>query len=567
MGKNNNMSTFSRTPRIFLAVVAIMFSGLLAFSSPHKVSATCYYGPGVGDYSQQTNYVPASVSIGASYSSGAIDFSGSASDSQVSASECTDGYYYGNGTDSHIGILNEYQGGATLSSLTVYVNGQPAGASVTPLGNGNYEFSGSAAFSGSGTVSVSVSASFSGNYYMGSGSATYVPSETASDSTSVNVPPPQPPQCPAATTETVNCPSGYTPASFTRTTSYSGASCTPTVTDSATCSPTVTSCPSNFTEDIGCPAGYSGNYYRTTTYGSAPSCSVSYTYDYQCTPPPEDATVSIQTNLAGSSWTLSPGGLTGQGTTAVTVYPGSSGTTYSITPQNVAGYSYSVSNSITGPGSSATVFPGQQIGFTVTYTAAPSFAYSLSNSGTSNVTKGGVNQFTQNTITKTLTSGTTQGVTLSLSGIPAGVSGVPSSQGCSPTCSSVITFTVTPSASAGTYPITVTGTPNNVTTSFNLVIANSPDIVVSCSASPNPAKVGQAVAWTGNVSGGVPPYTYSWSGAGITGAANTNPLSVTYSTTGTKTATLTVTDSLSNTGSCTPAGTATININPKFEEF
>lgn len=38
-------------------------------------------------------------------------------------------------------------------------------------------------------------------------------------------------------------------------------------------------------------------------------------------------------------------------------------------------------------------------------------------------------------------------------------------------------------------------------------------INVNCSASPNPANVNQQVSFTANVSGGLPPYTYSWSGA------------------------------------------------------
>src|SRR3989338_4613507 len=98
--------------------------------------------------------------------------------------------------------------------------------------------------------------------------------------------------------------------------------------------------------------------------------------------------------------------------------------------------------------------------------SAPLFDYSLSNSGASEVIKTSGDAFTTNTITKTLTSGTTESVTLSLSGVPGGVSytithnpGDPANP-CNPSdCQSVINFTVTPSTPVGTHPITVTGSP------------------------------------------------------------------------------------------------------------
>src|SRR3989344_5909566 len=154
----------------------------------------------------------------------------------------------------------------------------------------------------------------------------------------------------------------------------------------------------------------------------------------------------------------------------------------------------------------------------------PPFNYSLSNSGTSNVTKTSGDAFTQNVITKTLLAGATQPVTLSLSGVPAGVSYSISNSTCSPTCTSIITFTVPSSTPVGTYPITVTGSPLGKQTNFNLVVSGSP-FSVSCSASPSPALLGPTVIWTAAVTGGVPPFTYSWSGTNIptSPAPNTNP--------------------------------------------
>src|SRR3989338_3128243 len=199
--------------------------------------------------------------------------------------------------------------------------------------------------------------------------------------------------------------------------------------------------------------------------------------------------------------------------------------------------------------------------------SAPLFNYSLSNSGTSKVTKTSGNAFTQNTITKALTLGTTESVTLSLSGVPGGTSYSISNSACSPTCTSVITFTVSPSTPVGTHPITVTGSPLGKQTIFNLVVLGNP-MTVSCSASPSPALLGQTVTWTAAVSGGTPPRTYSWSGTNFPTSPppSTNPFSIIYSTIGQKVAAVTVTDTDSVTATCL-AGVVQINFNPNLEEF
>jgi len=196
-----------------------------------------------------------------------------------------------------------------------------------------------------------------------------------------------------------------------------------------------------------------------------------------------------------------------------------------------------------------------------------SFNYSLSNSGTSFVTKASGNAFTQNTITKSLVAGGTQSVTLSLTGTPSGVSYSISDSSCSPTCSAVITFTVAPSATNGTYPITVTGTPLNRQTVFNLVVSGD-SFSVSCAAFPRTALIGETVTWTATVSGGASPKTYSWSGTNIptSPAPTTNPYSTSYGTIGQKTATVTVTDANSLQATC-PAGTVQINFDPSLKEF
>lgn len=67
-------------------------------------------------------------------------------------------------------------------------------------------------------------------------------------------------------------------------------------------------------------------------------------------------------------------------------------------------------------------------------------------------------------------------------------------------------------------------------------------LTASCSPSPTTAAVGDTVTWTATVSGGNPPYSYSWSGTNsLSGTATST--SIAYSTSGTKTASVTVTDS------------------------
>jgi hypothetical protein len=373
---------------------------------------------------------------------------------------------------------------------------------------------------------------------------------------------------PTSGSQTLSCDTGYT-GSITQQrtkTSYPGCSWGSWVTTSNTCVASSCSAPVFQTQTLSCPTGYTGSITQEMDKNASPDCTYSgsswYTTSNTCTPVTQ-AVIFIYSNIAA-------GGLNSYG--YVTPNP-TNGTTYTITPNTVSGYTFNhVEDGQNGAvGASALLFPGGSKFFDVVYNVVSAFNYSLSNSGNTTVVKGGSNQFGQNTITETLSGSPTQNVTLNLTGVPSGVSySLAPSGGCSPTCNTTVTFTVTPGTTAGTYPITVTGSPLSKTTNFNLVIQNSSAIIATCNPSPATVAVGQSVTWTANTTGGVPPYTYAWSGTNVpTSPVPTNStLGMTYSTIGQKIAQVTVTDSASNTGTCiSPGGTAQVNFNPQFKEF
>ena len=196
------------------------------------------------------------------------------------------------------------------------------------------------------------------------------------------------------------------------------------------------------------------------------------------------------------------------------------------------------------------------------------------------VAKGSGDVFIANTITKTLISGSTLPVTLSVPGLPSGVSvySISSPQDCSPNCQSIVTFKVSPTTAPNTYSVSVSGNPAsaNGPTTFNLVVSGNPMSVI-CSANPTTASIGQNVTWTATVTGGTGPYTYVWdfdpppstTSAGPT-SSTINNQTRTYSTIGQKTAEVEVTDvdyPSSASAICSPAATTQINFSPGFEEF
>ena len=101
------------------------------------------------------------------------------------------------------------------------------------------------------------------------------------------------------------------------------------------------------------------------------------------------------------------------------------------------------------------------------FVSAPSFNYSLSSSGNITATQGSSGS---NTIAATLSSGTTQSVSYSASGLPSGATASFSHTSCKPTCSTTVTINTTASTPTGSSTITVTGSPLSKTTSFILTV-------------------------------------------------------------------------------------------------
>ncbi len=99
-----------------------------------------------------------------------------------------------------------------------------------------------------------------------------------------------------------------------------------------------------------------------------------------------------------------------------------------------------------------------------------SFAFTMSNGGNKTVVQG---SNVTNSVTATLSSGTTQAVTFSTSGLPSGVTASYIPTSCSPTCTSTLTLTASASATVGTSTITVTGTAGATTanTTFSLTVS------------------------------------------------------------------------------------------------
>ena len=117
--------------------------------------------------------------------------------------------------------------------------------------------------------------------------------------------------------------------------------------------------------------------------------------------------------------------------------------------------------------------------FIVSFSVANiAYDYSLSNGGSKTITQG---QSTTNTITSTLSLGTTQTVSFSSSGFPAGATSSFSPTSCNPTCTTTITINTISSTPSGNYTINVNGIGGGLTRATNFRLTVNPIITNSCS--------------------------------------------------------------------------------------
>ena len=138
-----------------------------------------------------------------------------------------------------------------------------------------------------------------------------------------------------------------------------------------------------------------------------------------------------------------------------------------------------------------------------TPSATTSFNFSLAHSGNKSVTRG---QSISNVITATLTSGSSQSVSFSTTGLPTGATvSYSTSNSCNPTCSRTLNITTSSSTPTGTYSITVRGTGGGVikTTAFNLVVSSTTSGgTITVEAETGALTAPMVVRSDGNASGG-----------------------------------------------------------------
>jgi Chitobiase/beta-hexosaminidase C-terminal domain/Family of unknown function (DUF6298)/Right handed beta helix region len=104
------------------------------------------------------------------------------------------------------------------------------------------------------------------------------------------------------------------------------------------------------------------------------------------------------------------------------------------------------------------------------FTISQPFSFSLANAGDKSLVAG---SSVTNSVSTTLTSGSSQAVTFSASGLPTGATASFSSTSCSPACSSTLTINTSGSTPAGNSTITVTASGGGLTktTTFSLNVS------------------------------------------------------------------------------------------------
>ena len=135
--------------------------------------------------------------------------------------------------------------------------------------------------------------------------------------------------------------------------------------------------------------------------------------------------------------------------------------------------------------------------------------------------------------------------------------------------------------SSGTYNVRACANNNpswtNIVTESNYtnncgpwtVVTVSSALAASCSASPSTVALGGSTTWTAAASGGVAPYTYSWSATGGSPASGSgSSLTSSYASVGSYSASVTVNDSAGHsTGSISCSNSLSVTAGPTMEKY
>ncbi len=205
--------------------------------------------------------------------------------------------------------------------------------------------------------------------------------------------------------------------------------------------------------------------------------------------------VTIATSVSGGfnnaialTVTGLPAGVVAAFDSATIAAPGS-GMTYLIFRVNSAAVAGSYPVTITSTGGGVT----QTATITLMVTMTPSFTLTA----TPTIVSVAQGETGTSTITTTASGGFSSGITLSISGLPPGVTAVfvPATIDAPGAGSSTLTFTADLTAVAGIYPVTVTATGGGVTQQTTITVIVSPRPTFTLIASPTPVSMVQG--WQG----------------------------------------------------------------------